>query len=143
MRTSIITLLLTLFVFGLQAQEAGILKIEGTSTHKNGTLSNVIVEVYKDGEPYTETQADRFGKFELLFHGEGNYVVRASKDGYHDRYILFSTYAGEKGYKKEKYDFSLELFKLKDKGVTTAKVQEIPLIEFNPDKKNFSYAAML
>ena len=143
MRTSIITILFTLFAFGAQAQEAGILKVEGTSINRNGTLSNVIIEVYKDGEPYTETQADRSGKFELLFHGEGNYVVRASKEGYHDRYILFNTYAGEKGYKKEKYDFSLELFKLKDKGVTTAKVQEIPLIEFNPDKRNFSYATML
>ncbi len=143
MKTSVLTLVLSLITISILAQEEGVLVVEGNSVYRNSKLSNVIIEVYKDGEPYTETQADRMGKFELLFHGEGNYIVKASKEGYHDRYILFNTYVEEKGYKKKKYDFSIELFKLKDRGVTAAQVQEVPLIEFNPNKRSFSYADML
>lgn len=73
--------------------------------------------------------------------GEGNYVVKAFKVGYHDRYMLFSTHVGEKGYKSKSYDFELQFYS-KDKDAP-AKSLEIPVISYDAGKRNFEYSEML
>ena len=122
-------------------KKEGTLEVYGTAKYKKNSLDGVIVEVFKDGVPYTETETNYDGTFDLTLVGEGNYVVKAFKVGYHDRYMLFSTHVGEKGYKSKSYDFELQFYS-KDKDAP-AKSLEIPVISYDAGKRNFEYSEML
>ncbi len=119
----------------------GTLDVMGTAKFKKSSLDGVVIEVFKDGVPYTETESNYDGSFEFTLVGEGNYIVKAFKEGYHDRYMLFSTHVGEKGYKSKSYDFDL-LFYSNEKDAP-AKSLEIPVISYDDDKRNFEYSEML
>jgi len=141
MKKATVILGLMLFATAGIAQKVGTLEVLGTAKFKKSGIEEVVVEVFKDGEPYTETQTAFDGTFELSLVGEGNYVVKAFKEGFHDRYMLFSTHVGEKGYRSKSYEFDLQLYKAEIEAPSSS--FQIPVIAFDPEKRHFEYSEML
>ena len=132
----ITTLAIALFAVTSSLSAQNTLKVDGQAFYKNSELKDVIIEIYKNGEKYSETTSTGNGEFEIYLVGEGNYVLKAMREGYHERFILISTYT-DKDFKSKKYHFELSMYK--DKEEVPAEVQEIPLIQYRADKKDFAY----
>lgn len=141
----ILTLVLSIAAFSTSvfAQNSNTLKVNGQAFYNDTELKDVIIEIYKDGEKYSESTTSTDGEFEFYLVGEGNYVFKAMREGYFERFVVISTYTGdEKGFKSKKYHFDLSMYKDKNEAVPS-EVQEIPMIQYRANKKDFAFVEII
>jgi len=112
------------------------LDVYGSTKNGSSFIKEATIEISKDGEDYEELKSNIKGDFDFVLAGSGEFLVKATKDGYHDRFIVFNTQSTSKrDYKTETFDFNLKLYKIDEELPEGA--LNIPVITYNAKSRNF------
>ncbi|HBH05433.1 MAG TPA: hypothetical protein DDX92_02375 [Flavobacteriales bacterium] len=121
-----------------KAQNNVTLKIDGVVEYRGNPLSKAKVTITKDGVVINEIKTEDRGKFRMELDRNANFTIKASRDGYLDRFLLFSTYLPESVSGKEVFKFAIDMFK-EDKSGIPESAYEVPLVKFDENAKEFVY----
>lgn len=136
--TLIFALIFLTVPFIVRAQNDVTLKIDGMVEYKGNPLSKAKITITKDGVVVNEVKTEDRGKFRMELERNANFTIKASREGYLDRFLLFSTYIPESISGKEVFKFAIDMFK-EDKSGIPESAYEVPLVKFDENKKEFVY----
>ncbi len=125
-----------------QVKKDASIDVEGTILSENRTLQGALVNVIRDGKPFTSFLTDIDGSYNLYLPMGSEYVVTVSKKDYVKKMYTVSTKGASKESEQKKFPVivaDVELFLFYDGVDYSIFNQPMNKYYYNPKKDNFEY----